>query len=260
MAKLKKSTRRKTSAAASHDLQAKAEQLSRGLTESAQQIWLAGVGAFQRTQLEGSKLFEALVKEGSHFESATRKLATGRVDAVRDAVEERVDTVRGRAVDTWDRLEKVFEERVQRALTRLGVPTREDLAELNTKVDALTRTLRQRAGAAPVKASKAAKPSKPAAKKAKAAPTRKPAASKAPAKRSAKPRKPVWRRSPRRSRRRTKPATRPDTGRQHRHTTAPSRCRPRFAGSACYSDALPNRVLPCPPSSPSSSPWCSPLA
>jgi poly(hydroxyalkanoate) granule-associated protein len=185
MAKLKKSTRKSPAAAPSPaDLQAKAEQLSRGLAESAQHIWLAGVGAFQRAQHEGSKLFDALVKEGSTFETATRKLATGRVDAVRDAVEERVGTVRERAVDTWDRLEKVFEERVQRALTRLGVPSREDLVELTARVDELTRALKQR-GAAPATA-----PSKPAAKAATkpAKAARKPAA-KAPAKgaKAAKP-------------------------------------------------------------------------
>lgn len=181
MAKLKKSTRNtKPTAPSAADLQAKAEQLSRGLAESAQHIWLAGVGAFQRAQHEGSKLFDTLVKEGSGFESATRKLATGGVDAVRDAVEDRVGSVRERAVDTWDRLEKVFEERVQRALTRLGVPAREDLVELTARVDALTRVLKQRAPAAPsakaaatpakktkpVKKAKAVKAVTPAAKKA----------------------------------------------------------------------------------------------
>lgn len=180
MAKLKKSTRRKATTTPDHDLQATAERISRGLTESAQQIWLAGVGAFQRAQLEGSKLFDALVKEGSSFESATRKLATGQVDAVRDAVEERVDTVRGRAVDTWDRLEKVFEERVQRALTRLGVPTREDLVELNDRVEALTRAIRQRPVAASARATgkaggKVAKAGAKAAKPAAKASARKPA-------------------------------------------------------------------------------------
>jgi poly(hydroxyalkanoate) granule-associated protein len=176
MAKLKKSTRTTKSAAATPaDLQAKAEQLSRGLAESAQQIWLAGVGAFQRAQHEGSKLFDALVKEGSTFETTTRKIATGSVDAVRDAVEERVGTVRERAVDTWDRLEKVFEERVQRALTRLGVPSREDLVELTTRVDALTRAIRSIDGKpakAPAKKAPAAKAAPAKAKKAAAKPAK----------------------------------------------------------------------------------------
>ncbi|MCZ8165035.1 phasin family protein [Silanimonas sp.] len=191
MAKLKKTTRKSPSAAASNaDLQAKAEQLSRGLADSAQQIWLAGVGAFQRAQHEGSKLFDALVKEGSTIETATRKLATGRVDAVRDAVEERVGTVRERAVDTWDRLEKVFEERVQRALTRLGVPSREDLVELTERVDQLTRALKQR-GAAPAAKAPAKAAKKPAVKKAAAKPAKKAAkpVKKATTKAAAKPAK-----------------------------------------------------------------------
>jgi poly(hydroxyalkanoate) granule-associated protein len=148
MAKLKKNAGAKKAAPKHNaaDVQAKAEHMARSLRESAQQIWMAGVGAFTRAQGEGSKLFEALVKEGMNIEQHTRKLATGRVDAVRDAVEDRVGVVRERASDTWDRLEKVFEERVQRALNRLGVPGREDLADLSARVDALTGELRKLGG------------------------------------------------------------------------------------------------------------------
>src|SRR3546814_15221470 len=86
---------------------------------SAQQIWLAGVGAFGRAQAEGTKLFEGLVKEGLNLEQTARKFADHRGNAVRDVVENRVDQARECATDTWDRLEKVFEDRVQRALTKL---------------------------------------------------------------------------------------------------------------------------------------------
>lgn len=185
MAKLKKNVRAKSGASkprtakANPDLQAKAEQMSRSLVESAQQIWMAGVGAFTRAQGEGSKLFEALVKEGMTIEQSTRKLATGKVDAVRDAVEDRVGVVRERAVDTWDRLETVFETRVQRALNRLGVPAREDLAELTGRVNELNAELRKLTKTAPAKAARkpvAAKPAKKAkAAKATKAPARKPA-------------------------------------------------------------------------------------
>ncbi len=200
MAKLKKSVRAKSAASkarggkSSQDLQAKAEQMSRSLVESAQQIWMAGVGAFTRAQGEGSKLFEALVKEGMTIEQTTRKLATGKVDAVRDAVEDRVGVVRERAVDTWDRLETVFETRVQRALNRLGVPAREDLADLTGRVNELNAELRKlskgspskSAAAKPARKAKAAKATKAPARKAKAA-----KATKAPARKSAKAKKPV---------------------------------------------------------------------
>ena len=180
MAKLKKTVRAKP--AAKHnaaELQARAEHLSRSLVESAQQIWMAGVGAFNRAQGEGSKLFEALVKEGMNIEKTTRKLATGKVDAVRDAMEDRVGAVRGRASDTWDRLEKVFEDRVQRALTRLGIPGREDIAELTARVDALS--VKAGVAAKPRRAAPARKPAKtatkasPKAKRGAAKPAKKPA-------------------------------------------------------------------------------------
>lgn len=145
MAKLKK-TARKTASAKSPDLQAQAERLSKNLGESAQQVWLAGVGAFGRAQSEGTKLFETLVKEGLSLEQVTRKVTGGKVDAVRDAVETTVGQARERASDTWDRLEKVFEQRVQRALRRLEVPSREDLAALIDRVDTLNNELRKLGG------------------------------------------------------------------------------------------------------------------
>ena len=175
MAKLKK-TARKTTSASTPDLQAQAERLSRNLGESAQQVWLAGVGAFGRAQAEGTKLFENLVKEGLSLEQVTRKVAGGKVEAVRDAVESKVGQARERASDTWDRLEKVFEERVQRALRRLEVPGREDLSALIDRVDSLNAELRK-LGGAPTPRKKAAS---------KKAVTKAPAKKAAPAKRAAK--------------------------------------------------------------------------
>lgn len=181
MAKLKSSSRSRggSSSKAGADasgIGGKAEQMSRSIVDSAQQIWLAGVGAFARAQEEGTKMFEALVKEGVAIEKTTRKLAGGRVDAVRDAMEERVGQVRERATDTWDRLEKVFEQRVQRAMGKLGVPSRDEIQALIARVDTLNAELRKlgKAPAAKAPASapkKAAKPrpaAKPAPRKGKA--------------------------------------------------------------------------------------------
>ncbi len=159
-------------------LKAQAEGLSKTIMESAQQIWLAGVGAFGRAQDEGTKMFEALVKEGMSLERKTRSLASGQVDAVRGAVENRVGQVRERATDTWDRLEKVFEDRVQRSLNRLGVPGRDEIQALTARVDELNAELRKLGGKPaprasakpaaskrPVAARKPAKPAAPAPRK-----------------------------------------------------------------------------------------------
>lgn len=190
MAKFKKAAKKKTtgsrtSAPSGADVQAQAEKLSRTLSESAQQIWLAGVGAFGRAQAEGTKLFEGLVKEGLNLEQTARKFAGARTHVVRDVVENRVDQARERATDTWDRLEKVFEDRVQRALTKLGVPGRDDLVDLSDRVEELTAELRRQGGSPARKAP--ARKTAPGKKAAKAAPAKK-TAKKAAGKRAA-PRK-----------------------------------------------------------------------
>ena len=192
MAKLKK-TARKTASGTKQASQDQAERLGKSITESAQQIWLAGMGAFNRAQAEGGKLFESLVRDGLSLEQTARKLAGNRANVVRDVVEGRVGQARERAVDTWDKLEKVFEDRVQKALVKLGVPGRDDLNALTHRVERLTEELRKANGGSAPKTAKAprkatapaaTKPAKTPRKAAKA--TKAPKAAKAPTRKAAK--------------------------------------------------------------------------
>lgn len=181
---------------------------AKAIMEQAEQIWLAGLGAFAKAQEQSGKLYETLVKEGSALEKATRRLTGSKVEEVRGMVEKSVSQVKERATDTWDRLETVFENRVGKALAGLGIPGREELEQLAKRVDELSRAVRaldagNRAAVAPKKpAAKAAASAKaaPAAPVAKAAPkaaAKKPAKAApakaaevaAPAKPAAKPRK-----------------------------------------------------------------------
>lgn len=120
-------------------MQHQAERLARSLGESAQQVWLAGIGALGRAQSEGSRLFDSLVSEGAELQQDARRITGRQADNARS----NVDYARGRASDGWDRLERAFEGRVQRTLSRMGVPLREDLAELSRRLDALTAELRR---------------------------------------------------------------------------------------------------------------------
>lgn len=120
-------------------------QLAATVRESAQQIWLAGLGAFAKAQEEGNKVFEALVKEGELIQAKTRKVA-----------EEKVVDLTAKATGTWDKLEKVFEDRVARALHSLGVPTKQDVQALAKRVAELTEAVqRLTEGEAGVPATKA---------------------------------------------------------------------------------------------------------
>ena len=105
------------------------------IRESATQIWLAGLGAFSKTQQEGVKMFEALVAEGEKFQERTKT-----------AADERLAEVREKATGTWDKLEKVFEERVARALHTLNVPSRKDIDVLSQRVHELTEVTKKLSG------------------------------------------------------------------------------------------------------------------
>ncbi len=140
-------------------------QLATTIRDSTQQIWLAGLGAFAKAQQEGGKVFDALVKEGESLQQKTKQLA-----------DERVAAMAGRAADTWDRLEQVFEDRVARALGSLGVPSKKEIdklskrvAELTAAVQALAEPAARPARKAPVKAAAKAAPAKKAAPARKAA-------------------------------------------------------------------------------------------
>ncbi|HOX71613.1 MAG: phasin family protein [Dokdonella sp.] len=111
----------------------------KSIVESAQHIWLAGLGAFAKAQDEGTRLFEALVREGVSLEQKTRKLTAGKAEEARGAVEAAVGQVKERSQETWDKLEKVFENRVSRALSRLGVPGSTELKGLTTRIEELAR-------------------------------------------------------------------------------------------------------------------------
>ena len=136
--------------------------LAETVRESAQQIWLAGLGAFSKAQEEGVKVFEALVKEGKGLEARTRKMTESRMNEVTGQMNKAAKSATNKANAAWDKLEQVFEDRVARALNRLGVPTNSDIQTLTKKVAELNVAV----NALRAKQAKAGSPRTGAAKKA----------------------------------------------------------------------------------------------
>lgn len=152
--------------------------------DNAHEIWLAGLGAFAMAQEEGtnlvrrggklineqtgkvisesSKLFERLVSEGRKLEGKGRKSVEDTVGGVKSDVEGRFTQAREQVRTNWDKLEKVFEDRVARALSRLGVPTSDEINELSKRVQELNTRVRELAKAQSGAAAKKTAP-KPAA-------------------------------------------------------------------------------------------------
>ena len=110
-------------------------------------IWLAGLGAMSQAQAAAQ---EQIHEAAAHFNQLTQGLSAGLAQPMAVKV---------------DRLEHLFEDRVARALKSLGLPTAQEVADLQMRVAALEAALGK--SEAPAKA-KAPPRKRPSAKTAKA--------------------------------------------------------------------------------------------
>jgi poly(hydroxyalkanoate) granule-associated protein len=158
--------------------------LSSSVKDSAQQIWQAGLGAFTKAQVEGTKAYEALIKEGVSFQRKTQSAAEEKINEATQKMTSMATDISSKASGQWDKLESIFEDRVAKALHKLGVPSAKDIAVLIARIDALNASVQK---LSPAKA--AAKPAAKAAPKTAAKPAAKPApkaaAKKTPARKAA---------------------------------------------------------------------------
>ena len=134
--------------------------------EYSRKIWLAGLGVYSKIDTDGSKLFDTLVKDGEKAEKlakdAGHKVAEG-VKASTSSARSRVEDVKDLALEKWSEFEEAFDKRLNSAITRLGVPSREEVKALHAKVETLTKHIEKlTAAAVKVTATKAAAASKPA--------------------------------------------------------------------------------------------------
>ena len=135
--------------------------LAGAIRDSAQQIWQAGLGAFNRAQAEGGKAFDALVKEGVTLQRKSQSAAEEKIAVATSKMSNLASELSAKAGGQWDRLESIFEDRVAKALHKLGAPSAKDVEALIARIDALEQRLPQ----PPAAGSAAAKP-KPAARRA----------------------------------------------------------------------------------------------
>jgi poly(hydroxyalkanoate) granule-associated protein len=160
--------------------------LASSVKDSAQQIWLAGMGAFAKAQAEGGKVFDALVKEGVSLQRKTQAVAEEKLGDVTGKMSSMASEVSSKAGASWDKLENIFEERTAKALGKLGVPTAKDVAELTRRVEALSAAVAKLSKSPKSEKSATVKaPARKASAKTATTSVAKPAARKAPAKKAA---------------------------------------------------------------------------
>ncbi len=154
----------KTSKSSSSSSTSGSPHLGGTVKDSAQQIWLAGLGAFAKAQEEGGKVFEALVKEGTSIQRKTQSAAEEKISEATSKMASMAGDISSRASGQWGKLEDIFEERVSKALGKLGVPTAKSVEALVARIEALEKARAVKAAPAAKKAAAAKKsPAKKAA-------------------------------------------------------------------------------------------------
>ena len=136
-------------------------------TPPAQHVWLAGLGAMAKAQEQGSKAIEALVNDGLAFQRKSQAEAQQRLHEATERLSHMATGFGEQASGRVDKLEHLFEDRVAKALHRLGMPSLLDIQMLTDRVAQLEAKLEARPKATPVKpaTSARAKPKAPVASK-----------------------------------------------------------------------------------------------
>ena len=143
----------------------KAKVVQNELMENAHKIWLAGLGAVAVAEEEGSKFFKNLMEKGEEVEDRGREhieKAKGAATGVKTVAE-----------SYWDTFGTTIEDKMTTVIHRLGVPTKDEIDELNKKVADLTKTVKSLRTPEAKATTRKTTTRKPAAKKATAPKTEK---------------------------------------------------------------------------------------
>ena len=138
--------------------------LAGAVKESAQQIWLAGLGAFAKAQEGGGKVYESLMKEGLSIQRKTQAAAEEKISEATSKMANMAGDIQSKAGQQWDKLENIFEDRVAKALNKLGVPSAKDVDALIARIDELNKSVQEMSAKTPASKTSAKTSTKTAAK------------------------------------------------------------------------------------------------
>jgi len=136
----------------------KTKSIPKDIQKSAQQIWLAGLGALATAEEEGTKVFKNLVKKGERYEVPGSRQVGDTVDVVKQTAknaqakaEAQIGKQLGWVESNWERVEDRIDDTVATTLQRMGVPSRDEVKKLTRRIEQLTKKVE---GMKPAKATR----------------------------------------------------------------------------------------------------------
>jgi poly(hydroxyalkanoate) granule-associated protein len=106
------------------------------------------------------------MKEGLTIQRKTQAVAEEKLSEATSKMANMAGDIQSKAGQQWDKLENIFEDRVAKALHKLGVPSAKDVDALVARIDELTKSVQKMGAKAPAAKTSAKPATKPAAKKA----------------------------------------------------------------------------------------------
>lgn len=101
------------------------------------------VATLQTLRSNAVEALDTLIKRGNALQLKGRKMAVAKTQEAREAVMTRADAAKTRTMDAVSQLERIFEGRVTRVISTLGVPTARDVRALSRQVTALQQSVDQ---------------------------------------------------------------------------------------------------------------------
>jgi poly(hydroxyalkanoate) granule-associated protein len=111
------------------------DEVTGSVTESAHQVFLAGLGAAALGQEEGGRLFDRLVTRGRKVEAEGKK----KVTQTKNQSKKQLDAAKKRATEALDRVQGEVDGRLAKLVNRLGIPNQDQIRLLTDRVAELTR-------------------------------------------------------------------------------------------------------------------------
>jgi len=102
--------------------------LGQEVKDAGREVWLAGLGAWGAVDERSRALFSDLVERGQRVEAEERPVLEGRLRKVGDRLE-----------GFFQNVEHNVEEKLAGTLQRFGVPDRDEVQQLISRIEQLTR-------------------------------------------------------------------------------------------------------------------------
>lgn len=112
------------------------KDMEKNVTETARQIWLAGLGALSSAKDEGARVYDTLVVKGEAFEKKGKKEIESLLDSVKTMAKDTESKVTTTVTETLD-------DAVKQVLNRFDIPSRDEVHSLIKKVEILTKKVEE---------------------------------------------------------------------------------------------------------------------